>query len=498
MQNTFEQTYKNPTLPADSTWLGSRGASSSQSTTTIRRLNQNKLQMDSDTTSALDIKAIDSEAGVEGDINLAQTYDIVERDTVPAPTPEVGSSPKERIDRIVQWLQPTDFLSPGNEFMKHLHSYVPGTARWAHESGPFRAWMGLLDDDDEGHEAAASGKGRHTHCCLHMRGVAGSGKSVFAASTVRQLQESGPGNVVLFFFFRQIVDKNHTARYLVRDFAAQLLPHSPALLAALTTLSQEDAVRGNELSLVWPALVEALRKDEGLRGRVFCVVDALDEMDDGELDGMLTKLVALGTAEPTVARVIMTSRPLPRIEQALNHPGVARLRIDLALSYPDVARYVDARIATLEIPLSTDKNELVKQTICERANGLFLHARLMADNLVEGLLDGRITPDTLPNSLDCLPSTLYDVYEDMLKEHASRSGVTAEQQANILMCVTHASRPLRLIELGSLLAWMLHVDLRGGKDLVRRGCGRLLELLEDETVSVIHHSFTEFLQTRVG
>ncbi len=81
----------------------------------------------------------------------------------------------------------------------------------------------------------------------------------------------------------------------------------------------------------------------------------------------------------------------------------------------------------------------------------------------------------------------------MLEEHARRSGVTAEQQAQILTCVTHSRRPLRLIELGSLLSQMLDVTLRRGKDLVRAGCGRLLELLEDETVSVIHHSFTEFL-----
>jgi len=31
------------------------------------------------------------------------------------------------------------------------------------------------------------------------------------------------------------------------------------------------------------------------------------------------------------------------------------------------------------------------------------------------------------------------------------------------------------------------------KALVRTACGPLLEILEDETVSIIHHSFTEFL-----
>ncbi|KAL2147354.1 hypothetical protein VTI28DRAFT_9818 [Corynascus sepedonium] len=435
---------------------------------------------------------IDGDAETEVEADPAHTYDIVQRDTVPAPAPRADSSLQERIETLLKWLQPTDFLSPGNEFMKHLHSYVPGTGRWVHESGPFRAWAGL---NGKGPDATAASGEQHPPRCLHVRGVAGSGKSVFAASTIRQLQKSGRGrpNIVLFFFFRQIVDKNHTARYLVRDFAAQLLPHSPVLVASLTTLSQEHGVFENELDLVWPALVEALHKDEGIRGRVFFVVDALDEMDDGDFAGMVAKLVTLGTAEPAAARVMMTSRPLPYIEHALSHPGVGRLKLDPALLSPDVARYVDARMSTLQPPLSADKRELVRQTICERANGLFLQARLMTDNLAEGLRDGRITPEALPDNLDRLPRTLRAVYESMLKEHARRSGVTAEQQAKILMCVTHASRPLRLIELGSLLARLLHVDLRRGKDLVRAGCGRLLELLEDETVSVIHHSFTEFL-----
>lgn len=429
------------------------------------------------------------------DADPVNTYDIIERDTVPAPAPRPDDSLQKRIAELVKWLQPTDYLSPGNEYMKHLHSYVPGTGRWVHEAGPFRAWAGRgKTRPHPASEAAGAGDAAApppaSHRCLHVRGVAGSGKSVFAASTVRELQDAG--RVVLFFFFRQIVDKNHTARYLVRDFAAQLLPHCPALVTALTVLSQKHGVSGNELGLVWSALVEAL-KDESVRGRVCCVVDALDEMDDGDFEGMVEKLVALGTAEADTARVMMTSRPLPHIERALAHPGVVRLKLDPVLLSPDVARYVDARMATLDPPLSDDKNELVRQTICERANGLFLQARLMADNLAEGLRDGRITEETLPDSLDRLPRTLRAVYEDMLKEHARRSGVTAEQQAKILMCVTHASRPLRLIELGSLLSRMLHVDLRRGKELVRAGCGRLLELLEDETVSVIHHSFTEFL-----
>ncbi|KAL6833705.1 ankyrin repeat-containing domain protein [Trichoderma sp. SZMC 28015] len=417
-------------------------------------------------------------AGVDTDPD--QTFEIVERDAVPAPAPQPNDSHEQRIRSLEKWLQPTDFLSPGSEFMKHLHSYVPGTGGWIHKSPVFRTWTNVDANSDQDHVGGS---------CLHVRGVAGSGKSVFSASTVRQLQESG--NIVLFFFFRQIVDKNHSANYLVRDFTAQLLPHCPALVTTLTAISQDHAISRNENSLVWPALVEALTKS--ISKNVYCVVDALDEMDDGDFEGMTSRLVELGTAAPEKIKVLMTSRPLPKIEQAFNNRGIVRLKLDPALLFPDVARYVDARMAKLEPPLSDDKNELIKQTICERANGLFLHARLIADNLAEGLRDGHITEETLPGSLDRLPRTLQEVYENMLKEHAYRSGVTAEQQAKVLTCVTHASRPLRLIELGSLLSNMLHISLRQGKDLVRRSCGRLLELLEDESVSVIHHSFTEFL-----
>ncbi|KAL6804820.1 ankyrin repeat-containing domain protein [Trichoderma sp. SZMC 28013] len=417
-------------------------------------------------------------AGVDTDPD--QTFEIVERDAVPAPPPQPNDSHEQRIRSLEKWLQPTDFLSPGSEFMKHLHSYVPGTGGWIHKSPVFRSWANV--DANSGHDHDGGS-------CLHVRGVAGSGKSVFSASTVRQLQESG--GIVLFFFFRQIVDKNHSANYLVRDFTAQLLPHCPALVTNLTTISQDHAISRNESSLVWPALVEALTKS--VTKNVYCVVDALDEMDDGDFEGMTSRLIELSAAASEKIKVMMTSRPLPKIEQAFSNRGIVRLKLDPALLFPDVARYVNARMATLEPPLSDDKNELIKQTICERANGLFLHARLIADNLAEGLRDGHITEETLPGSLDRLPRTLQDVYEDMLKEHAYRSGVTAEQQAKVLMCVTHASRPLRLIELGSLLSNMLNISLGQGKDLVRRSCGRLLELLEDESVSVIHHSFTEFL-----
>lgn len=90
------------------------------------------------------------------------------------------------------------------------------------------------------------------------------------------------------------------------------------------------------------------------------------------------------------------------------------------------------------------------------------------------------------------------MYACILNEQRLRTGVSLEQQVTILRWVTHAVRPLRLIELADML------NIPGGESAMResqaiakatveRACGPLLEVLPDETIQVIHYSLTEFL-----
>src|ERR1700712_4159870 len=83
----------------------------------------------------------------------------------------------------------------------------------------------------------------------------------------------------------------------------------------------------------------------------------------------------------------------------------------------------------------------------------------------------------------------------MLFDLSLRSQVPQPLQLVILQWVTHSSRPLRLLELATMLDSQNESDKarKDTKSVVRAACGPLLEILEDETISVIHHSFTEFL-----
>ncbi len=56
------------------------------------------------------------------DANPDRSFDVVSRDTVPIAKIPAGISLDQRIAALRQWLQSTDYLSPGNEYMKHLHA----------------------------------------------------------------------------------------------------------------------------------------------------------------------------------------------------------------------------------------------------------------------------------------------------------------------------------------------------------------------------------------
>ncbi|KAF4975102.1 hypothetical protein FZEAL_8050 [Fusarium zealandicum] len=400
--------------------------------------------------------------------------------------PDIDGKQQKLVKTLQEWLEPTKYNSPGGEYAKHIRAYMSGTGSWVRKSPEFRSWRG---------EAVALGapeKNQQETGCLWVQGVPGSGKSVFSASIVQLLQSLEPGAPVLFFFFRQIEQRNHDPTYLVRDFAAQLLPCSPGFRDDLQKLSAtNEPVDGMEMRQIWDALLNAIEAME----KVYCVVDALDEMDNEHFD-FIRKLRDLGLRDQRRVKVLLTSRPVPSIGTVLRDPSIVEMKLQPSMMYPDIVKYVKVRLGSLIPRLSLEKEQLVRDTICQRAQGLFLHARLITDSLTESLKMNIITEQTLPDSLERLPTSLQEFYEQMLVEHATRSGVDQEHQVRILSCVINASRPMRVIELGSLIAQMCGQpgNLKKGKTLVQEGCGRLLEVLEDESVSVIHHSFTEFLQ----
>ncbi|KAF2468345.1 ankyrin [Lindgomyces ingoldianus] len=373
----------------------------------------------------------------------------------------------ENIAKIRTWLQPTSYDDSDSEYKKHLSSHLAGTGAWLLSSLTYEEWHSSQDMS-----------------ILWIRGVPGSGKSVMAATLADWLsQEKVP---VLYFFFRQIIDANHTPLSAVRDWLCQILAYSPPLQAALleyvkTSRSLESVSTADFWGL--------LRMSMLYLPRVYCVVDALDELNQGpEMISFLHSLADLGAWRPSKVKLILTSRPVHSVEIHLRQVKLLHIRLDEAKVDIDIATYVQRQLDESSIP--SEHHAAIKEAIPGRANGLFLYARLAMDEFLE---PGANPEEVLSN----LPADLNVMYTDLLREHCKRANVPHDVQLLILQWVTHATRPLRLLELAGSIN-ITHFpegqrNLKAAKDLARSACGPLVEILPDETLSVVHHSLTEFL-----
>ncbi|KAK0761397.1 hypothetical protein N5P37_006347 [Trichoderma harzianum] len=379
------------------------------------------------------------------------------------------------IEKIRAWLQPTAYDIAGGEYRRHLSSHVAGTGQWLTSSNQYQEWM----TNDE-------------HGLLWIKGIPGSGKSVMAADLINEIAKSNPGCPVLYFFFRQIIDANHEPRALLRDWMDQILSYSPPLQKQLKEYVQENrSLDSISPETMWNHLRLAFAS---LPGKVFCVADALDEMDRGN-EGFLKALGDIGQWRPKTVKVLITSRPVSSVEVPLRKTPCLHIRLQEALVDVDISTYVHFALSKSSIPESDWKT--IADAVPGRANGLFLYAKLAMDAFLEPNVDINAVLLKLPTDLNAL-------YTDLLEEHAKRSGVPDNIQHLILQSVTHATRPLRLLELAEMIRISMFNDskwdIKATKGLIRAACGPLLEILPDETVSVIHHSFTEYLKgtTRPG
>lgn len=380
---------------------------------------------------------------------------------------------KPDLSKIRAWLRPTEYGASSSEYHRHLSSQASGTGEWIRETPSFSQW----------HSS-------DRHGSIWVKAVPGAGKSVIAASMVDSFarNESVP---VLYFFFRQVIEANRTGRALLQDWLAQLLSFSHVLQVALWELVEEQKELESLSSVqLWKHLLDGLRGID----RAYCVVDALDEMTIDEY--FLSRLNELGNLSPQHVKVLMTSRPKQYLQQALRDPQVIHVSLEEELVQRDISVFVNQRTAAFgHRGLDQDTQVFVRKTICERSQGLFLYARLMLDQIAQSLHKHDQTSNSFRNMVAKLPVGLEEMYNQILADHTVIAGVSQSTQVAILRLVTHSVRPLRLIEVAEALVSDCETlgGQNDGKAVIRNSCGPLLEILEDEVVQILHHSFTEFL-----
>ncbi|KAL5354784.1 hypothetical protein ACLOAV_000874 [Pseudogymnoascus australis] len=360
---------------------------------------------------------------------------------------EVNLSPED-LAKIQKWLQPTNHTGLSSEFRRHLASQAPGTSNWICDTLKFKQWQTS-----------------ENHGSLWIKGVPGAGKSVLAASVVDHLKRDG---------------------------------ENPALLQPLSSNELEN-VSDEQL---WGHLLAGLSSVQN----AFCVVDAIDEM---QLDSkFLQRLNSLAGFRPGSVKLLMTSRPKEYLQSSLRDTSTLHISLESDAVGKDITVFVSHRLRSA-LP-GADHEELrglLASTISMKSRGLFLYARLALDQIVPKLVSKQQVD--IPNLATNLPVGLEEIYnstlmkQSQLLEFSGHPGIGTKIQVFLLECVTHSSRPLRLNELADALNVAFMPSIPGlhmasfpqwnPKQVTRNACAPLLDILEDGTIQVIHHSFTEFL-----
>jgi Cdc6-like AAA superfamily ATPase len=224
-----------------------------------------------------------------------------------------------------------------------MKSWQPGTGQWFLNHPQVAKWHS---------EANAT---------LFCSGIPGAGKTMIAAIAVDHLLDSiinSPTGVAYVYC-------NYKEEQELLDILAAILKQlALPNMEPVDRLRRRRSARGTSLSL--HELIGYLRDVVDCYDKVYIVIDALDECQDGSRRQLLTKLTELRTGRDI--HLMATSRHIPEIEVEFNRA----LQLDVQASEEDVERFVNGQIHRLPRCVQRDPElqDKVRERIAEASAGM--------------------------------------------------------------------------------------------------------------------------------
>ncbi|KAJ5174333.1 uncharacterized protein N7482_000210 [Penicillium canariense] len=308
---------------------------------------------------------------------------------------------EQNIRRLQCWLAPARV----EDDLQRLSGYRDGSCAWILQADEFRQWYGPSSDE---HGAAdISSLGGPLNTALQVIGRPGSGKSMMAAYLIRYLSQCG---TTLYFLFNKQDSERHSMLHASRTILAQLIHVHPELTENIL-LAYKNSGR-----VVADSLVEVM----SMLGQVFSqlprqpgspsyyiVFDGIDECKDWSSSQYHfrtslppeapVKIVLLGRVSPTF------SSPDP----VSPHPLAITMQPSKAVEH--IRAYAEARIQEMTHLANTDLGTQAVRKTVEQADGLWLYARLLLDEM-----ERAPSREVVQACLDSLPNGLEELYNHIL------------------------------------------------------------------------------------
>lgn len=379
----------------------------------------------------------------------------------------------------------TDPLEDKKALERKKGDRVAGTCEWVLGTEDLIAWLG---------PSQAQRSASRANQVLWLHGNPGTGKSTLAMYLTDALStrfSATDGHTLAYFFCDSAFDTRRSATSVMRGLLFQLIQQYPQLLSyVLPKYKERKAKLFESFDALWAIFISAAA--DRYTGRKYCIIDALDELDDESQTTLLRQLQETfhGADDPPDARFLFTSRLHPEI---YNHLAVFPHK-NLA-SFADVKHDVDKcikeRVAQLKYP------EKVKGQAIEilqgKAKGIFLWVGIACNEL-----ENTPSKDAISRLAE-MPIGLYSLYERLFSA-ALEKGRNKSMIRLVLNFVVASQRPLTLWELCEACQLRPEEDdietrIQFMREYVE-SC-RLMVVFQDEKVLLLHQSVKDYL-TRSG
>lgn len=257
-------------------------------------------------------------------------------------------------------------------------------------------------------------------------------------------------HTLIYFFCSFSDDRLNTACAVLSSLIYQLVLKKRTL-GKYAASSFSSYSKANETLRSATALWKIFHKilnDPGI-GQTFCILDGLDECDEGSQDFLASCLAELVTANHGARAHGMN---VMLLSQGLHRPVLQGTpQIELELNYSDAFKkdvkiFLDEKLKALSIPDSDEAfNQKLMNSLSSGAGETFLWVGYIAKELCRST-----SRSHAEEMLRMLPQDLYGIYGHMLSRRLRNHTAKLGRISFILQAVALAFRPLTINELGTI------------------------------------------------
>lgn len=289
---------------------------------------------------------------------------------------------------------------------------------------------------------------------LYIEGKPGSGKSTLTRyfnDHLLELEPTARSAIVAKFFYSDRegeLQKSH--RSMLQSILYDILDQDEVffyhrfqteyrLLVAERERGHDDLTEWDYESL--KTLLSSL-SNHSPRKRLYLIIDAVDESDDGDRRDILNLLFDLClNTNYCVVKAFIASRPVSQSKRSISKfHNIITLQDE---TKSDISRFASSFLKELEFTGFLDQ---AMEYIVEKAQGVFLWVQLVKKELLAYDEAGLCTERDVFEFLKSLPTELEEFYKRML-DKIGRKGAELEYGLKMLRFVLFACRPLMVSEL---------------------------------------------------